>query len=656
MNLAVTLLVAVSIASVVGTVLKQNQPYTDYVIKFGPFWFKVFEKLGLYDVYSSGWFLFILTFLIISTSVCLYRNTPTMWREMRHFRAHVQEASLRALSNRRQFSADITPEAAEESVRETLTKAGFRSRREDHPNGTVLAAKKGGFNRLGYVLTHLAIVVIGIGGLIDGKIDLKVRQLTGDLRIETRDIPVSQVPEASKLPPSNTSFRANVTIPEGSSASVAFINVKDGYLVQELPFRIKVKDFRIEHYPTGQPKSFESDVVLTAPDLKKPIEKTVRVNHPLEYDGYSIFQASFGDGGSKLDLEAWPLVSGAKPTELHTAVFDKRKLKIGDAVRKLEITDFRLFNVRPNNDPKSDRKFRNIGPSFTFKLRKPSGEALEYKNYMIPVPIGGRAFYITGMRASPGDDFKYLHIPADPGGSGMDRFMALVAGLNNDAEVRSAASKAVDQVLAGMSIKDGKLTPQVAGTAVVLVHRLLHDGLDSVMQFISQRLDRRGMDPDHKKALAEFSRTVLQRTLWQVYVDVLHERADAKPVELSKRDEVFFQDAMVAITALPKYGAPVFLQLKNFKQIQAAGLQISRAPGKNVVYLGFFLLIAGVFVMFYVPYQRVWCWISREEGGSRMLLAGNSQRDPLGFGKTFAKLAERVERRLPSRAAKPDDE
>ena len=264
----------------------------------------------------------------------------------------------------------------------------------------------------------------------------------------------------------------------------------------------------------------------------------MRVNHPLEYDGYSIFQASFGDGGSKLDLEAWPLVRRQAHGRAHGGVRPPQA-KIGDAVRKLEITDFRLFNVRPNNDPKSDRKFRNIGPSFTFKLRKPSGEALEYQNYMIPVPIDGRPFYITGMRASPGDDFKYLHIPADPGGSGMDRFMALVAGLNNDAEVRSAASKAVDQVLAGMSIKDGKLTPQVAGTAVVLVHRLLHDGLDSVMQFISQRLDHRDMDPDHKKALAEFSRTVLQRTLWQVYVDVLHERADAKPVELSKRDRSF---------------------------------------------------------------------------------------------------------------------
>ncbi|MEY8238765.1 MAG: cytochrome c biogenesis protein ResB, partial [Cycloclasticus sp.] len=32
MNLAITLLVALSIAAIIGTVLQQNQPYTDYII------------------------------------------------------------------------------------------------------------------------------------------------------------------------------------------------------------------------------------------------------------------------------------------------------------------------------------------------------------------------------------------------------------------------------------------------------------------------------------------------------------------------------------------------------------------------------------------------------------------------------------------------
>ena len=82
MNLAITLLVAIAIASVVGTVLQQNQPYQDYIVKFGPFWFDVFNRLGLFNVYGAGWFVLILAFLVLSTSVCIYRNTPNMLREM----------------------------------------------------------------------------------------------------------------------------------------------------------------------------------------------------------------------------------------------------------------------------------------------------------------------------------------------------------------------------------------------------------------------------------------------------------------------------------------------------------------------------------------------------------------------------------------------
>ena len=80
MNLATTLLVAVGIASIVGTVLKQNEAFQNYIIK----WFEVFDTLGLYDVYSAAWFLLVLTFLVISTSTCIYRNTPSMLLDMRN--------------------------------------------------------------------------------------------------------------------------------------------------------------------------------------------------------------------------------------------------------------------------------------------------------------------------------------------------------------------------------------------------------------------------------------------------------------------------------------------------------------------------------------------------------------------------------------------
>lgn len=100
MNLAITLLSAVAIASVIGTILQQNQPYQNYILKFGPFWFEVYKSLGLFSVCSAGWFTVVMTFLMVSTSVCVYRNDPRMLREMRACRESATENSLRTFQHK----------------------------------------------------------------------------------------------------------------------------------------------------------------------------------------------------------------------------------------------------------------------------------------------------------------------------------------------------------------------------------------------------------------------------------------------------------------------------------------------------------------------------------------------------------------------------
>lgn len=47
MRFAIALLVVLSIASIVGTVLTQDDPYPNYVNQFGPFWTDIFRSLGL---------------------------------------------------------------------------------------------------------------------------------------------------------------------------------------------------------------------------------------------------------------------------------------------------------------------------------------------------------------------------------------------------------------------------------------------------------------------------------------------------------------------------------------------------------------------------------------------------------------------------------
>lgn len=128
MNLAITILVAIAFASVIGTVLQQNQPYNDYIIKFGPFWHEVFQALGLYNVYGALWFLLLLLFLVLSTSVCVYRNTPQMLRDMQAFRLNAKEKSLRSMHNSLSWTTDKNTEEVEKNLQYFLNLKGFRSR------------------------------------------------------------------------------------------------------------------------------------------------------------------------------------------------------------------------------------------------------------------------------------------------------------------------------------------------------------------------------------------------------------------------------------------------------------------------------------------------------------------------------------------------
>ena len=269
MRFAISVLSVLGIASIVGTVLKQNEPYINYIIQFGQFWFAAFEKLGLYDVYHSGWFLLILTFLVTSTSLCVYRNTPSMLRVMRAWREHLTESSLWLFNHKHEYT--LTQPADLGRLQQFLTINGFRFRSMPRADGTLLVAKAGSGHRLGYVFTHSAIVIICLGGLMDGNLWLKAQEMMGQIKIEDRDIPLSDVPAISRLAVDNPSFRGNMTIPEGGKGSVAYLRVRDGYLVQELPFVVALKKFSIEHYATGQPKSFASDVLIFDREFSFPM-------------------------------------------------------------------------------------------------------------------------------------------------------------------------------------------------------------------------------------------------------------------------------------------------------------------------------------------------------------------------------------------------
>ena len=638
MDLAITLLLTLAVASVIGTVLQQNQPYTDYIIKFGPFWFELFESAGLYDVYSALWFLTILTLLVISTSVCVIRNTPSMLRDMWSLRTNIQEKSLRAMHHSQQWDSDNAVNDEVQTLEAELAQQGFRVKRIEKEAGkTVVAAMKGGMNRLGYIFTHLAIIVICVGGLIDSNLPLKFAEWQGNIKIETRDIPVSEIPAESRLPVGNQAFRASVNIPEGRTTNVAFLAMRDGYLVQDLPFTIEVKDFRIEHYATGQPKSFETDLLIHDTDLEEPLASTIAVNHPLFYKGYAIYQASFSDGGTGLTIDAIPLASkaGSDVVTFDTKVFENRQMHWGEQNLRLEMNAFRAFNINPDPTEDDPDNVRNFGPSIGFKLRNDSGEAREFFNYMLPIPRNGREYFLSGVRNSQAEEFGYLYLPLDAD-SGLTAFTDFVTRLRDVEAIETVAHNMMKETLSTVDDVDETLEQSLQGSLVSLVDMFMQGGFDGVRQFIETTIPE-----SERKTLGPAYSSMLHDMLARVYYSDLS--ASLTDFE-ADRKLLFLQDSVDAIGSFSRYGSPVFLSLTDYEHVEASGLQIARFPGKSTVYFGCALLIAGIFLLFYLPQRRLWLLVSSNGVRTTIVLSGMSNRNPREFDLFFSQITTKLKK------------
>ncbi len=644
MNLAITIFVIIAIASAIGTVLKQNEPYTDYIIKFGPFWHEFFLTLNLYDIYSASWFAVLLAFLMTSTSVCIYRNAPRMLQEMRNFRLNSKLKSIKLIEGARTWRLNGDEESAIKNITLLFSVQGYKTKIKHHDDRVIVAGMRGRWNRLGYILGHMGMIVVPLGFIMDSTMDIAFLEWSGKRSIDKTSIYVKDMPKESQLQPDTLfSFRGNISISEGQKTNFTLLRVRDGSLVQYLPFAIELKDFRVEHYDSGAPKSFESDLIIIDKDKDVQFEQTIAVNKPLYYRGYTIYQASFGDGGSKLKLKIWPFYDYKKRVlEVDTVVRGERVLDTAQGQLTLEIIDFKKYNVRPAQvgDPKG-KKFVNDGSSFVFKVRDKSGQAREYNNYMSPVIQDGRYIFISGMRTNPSDAYRYLHIPADDNFT-VNRFMNFHAQLNNSERAQAIAIKTVSSALENAPGKD-KYKGDVVKTMMDLLDRFNFGGFDA----IKRHINKAEISNEEKNKMAEAYQKVLNTLMQAIYMDVLRQEGvdDKKPI--SDAQQAFYFDALATLSGLHLYGTPFYAQLADFTHVESSGLSIARLPGKNVFYFGSLMTIIGIFLLLYLNQQRLWAVIYKDESGQPMLVfAGSGSRNTADFKRHYQQVVEKLERVL----------
>ncbi len=682
MRFAISLLTVICIASVIGTVLKQHEPAVNYVNQFGPFWAELFAALQLNAVYSAWWFLLILAFLVVSTSLCIARNTPKILVDLKVYKENIREQSLKAFHHKAEAPLLESAEVAARRIGSTLASGGWKVKLQQRDGakgagaGWMVAAKAGAANKLGYIAAHSSIVLICLGGLFDGDLIVRAQMLLGGKTPYAGSGLISEVKPEHRLSERNPTFRGNLVVAEGTQSGTAILSQSDGVLLQELPFAVELKKFIVEHYSTGMPKLFASEIIIHDKATGEKTPARIEVNHPASYKGIEIYQSSFDDGGSHLKLRAVPMTAGAKAFDIEGTVGGSTELvgkggATGGEKLTLEFTALRTINVEnfadgagapgsgadvrkvdlresvesrlgAANKTVTKKELRNVGPSVSYKLRDAAGQAREFHNYMLPVDTGdGVPVFLLGVRENPSDPFRYLRVPADDQSS-MDGFMRLHAALGDPAAREQAVQRYVSQAVEASRPQLAEQLTQSALRALALFagssgpDGKKTGGLPAISDFMEANV------PEAERSRAgEVLVRILNGALFELN-QLARERAGLKPLVQSDQTQSFMTQAVLSLSDAQIYPAPLALELKDFTQVQASVFQVARAPGKNIVYLGCALLILGVFAMLYVRERRVWVWVAPQGDQSHALMALSTNRKTMDGDREFVQLAEKL--------------
>jgi cytochrome c biogenesis protein len=272
MRTALVLLFLLAVAAIPGSLIPQERVDPSAVVAFRdrhPDLAPVFDRIGMFNVYSSVWFSAIYLLLMLSLVGCVI---PRLRVYVRAFRARPPRAP-RNLSRLTAYDTWTTSEpshAVAERARTLLTRQRRRVEVYAFDGESVVSAEKGYLREAGNLLFHLALLVVLVGVAVTG--------LYG--------------------------FKGSAAVIAGDGFSNTLIQYDDftpgaRFDSSDLaPFRFTVDDFHVSFQRdgagSGTPLTFDADLSVTDKPGDKPYSYDLRVNHPLEVDGTSVFLIGHG--------------------------------------------------------------------------------------------------------------------------------------------------------------------------------------------------------------------------------------------------------------------------------------------------------------------------------------------------------------------------
>ena len=99
-------------------------------------------------------------------------------------------------------------------------------------------------------------------------------------------------------------------------------------------------------------------------------------------------------------------------------------------------------------------------------------------------------------------------------------------------------------------------------------------------------------------------------------------------------------------TLNPSTFKPYTFFLEDLESRYYTGLQVSRDPGVPLVWLGFFLMVAGFIVTFFTSHKKVWVRVSMSQGKARISVAGRANKNPVGLERELHQVTHKLQKLL----------
>ena len=334
-KLTVVLLILLAATSIIGTVIPQNSSPAFYFHNYGESLYKLFSVLNVFDMYNSWWFLALLALLAVNIVVCSIDRLKAKWKIIFPQKIPFKPQRYRKLKNKTVFEANEDMELVLPAIKQVLGKKFSFVSENTTDSGAAIYAEKGRWTRIGVYVVHASILLLLIGGLIGG-----IMGVSGNMRLD-----------------------------EGEKSSVFSVSGRQQH--HDLGFSIKCNSFDVSFYDTGMPEEFRSNLTIIK-DGKEVLTSDILVNHPLSFEGYNIYQASYGTSEAEN-----PVLKIESPDSgmVYTRQVEKGKLvELPEGGGTFELTGFH---------PNYSFRGHAIGEAFTGILKN-KGDT-EGKQIVLPV-------------------------------------------------------------------------------------------------------------------------------------------------------------------------------------------------------------------------------------------------------------------------------